>query len=156
VLAVALASLAFGAAPPPPRRFLHVDARHRTATVTLVAAYDGTNNGFNFDGYSRTLMVTVPRGWRVRVVCENRSALRHSCAVVKGPASTKPAFRGAESPHPLRGLARGGKAGFSFRATRVGVFRFACLVPGHEAARMYDVLKVVAKGKPKIADLRAR
>jgi hypothetical protein len=156
VLAAALASLALGAAPPPPRQFLHVDARHRTATVTLVAAYDGANNGFNFDGYSRTLMVTVPRGWRVRVLCENRSDLRHSCAVVKGPVSTRPAFRGAASPQPLLGLARGRKATFSFRATKVGVYRFACLVPGHEAARMYDVLKVVRSGRPSIEDLRAK
>ena len=156
MLAVALASLAVAAAPPNPHRFLHVDARHRTMSVTLVASYDATNNGFNFDGYSRTLMVTVPKGWRVKVTCANRGPLRHSCAVVHGPSSTKPAFRGAETKSPFVGLAAGKTARFSFRATRTGVFRFACLVPGHEPARMYDVLKVVAKGKPKIEDLRAK
>jgi hypothetical protein len=30
--------------------------------VTLVAAYDGANSGFNFDGFSREPMWTVPRG----------------------------------------------------------------------------------------------
>jgi hypothetical protein len=156
VLAVALASLALGATPPNPHRFLHVDARHKTVSVTLIASYDRSNNGFNFDGYSRVLMVTVPKGWRVKVTCTNRGPLRHSCAVVHGPASTTPAFRGAETKRPFFGLGVGKTARFSFRATRTGVFRFACLVPGHEAARMYDVLKVVAKGKPKIEDLRSK
>jgi hypothetical protein len=155
VLAVALASLAVAAGPPPPKRFLHVDARHKTVAVTLIAGYDQTNNGFNFDGYSRTLMVTVPRGWRVRVTCENRGAVRHSCAVVKGPASTRPAFPGSTTPQPFLGLDTGKTARFAFRASKVGTFRFACLVPGHEAARMYDVLKVVRRGAPSIQDLRA-
>jgi FtsP/CotA-like multicopper oxidase with cupredoxin domain len=154
VIAVALASLAVAAAPPDPKRFIRVDARHRTVNVTLIAGYDGSNNGFNFDGYSRYLMWTVPRGWLVRVTCTNRGALRHSCAVVKGPSSTRPAFPGASSPKPLVGLGHGQTARFAFRATKTGVYRFACLVPGHEAARMYDVLKVVARGKPRITDLR--
>ena len=135
---------------------MHVDARHKLVKVTLIAGYDGSNNGFNFDGYSRYLMWTVPRGWRVRVTCTNRGALRHSCAVVKGPGTTKLAFRHAASPEPLVGLAHGKTARFTFRATKAGVYRFACLVPGHEAARMYDVLKVVAHGKPKIQDLRGK
>jgi hypothetical protein len=156
VLVAALASVALAAKPPDPKKFLRVDARDRIVDVTLIASYDGTNNGFNFDGYSRVLMWTVPRGWRVRVTCTNRGAVRHSCAVVKGPVSTTPAFKGAAVPQPLLGLEHGRTARFTFRATRIGVYRFACLVPGHEAARMYDVLKVVANGKPTIRDLRAR
>jgi hypothetical protein len=156
VLAVALASLALGSAPPPPKRFLRVDARHEIAHVTLIAGYDDTNGGFNFDGYSRYLMWTIPRGWRVRVTCANRSTVAHSCAVVKGAMATTPAFPHAETADPFRGLRPGRTAHFTFRATKAGVYRFACLVPGHEAARMYDVLKVVAKGKPHVEDLRAK
>jgi Sulfocyanin (SoxE) domain len=154
VLAVALASLAVAAKPPDPKRFIRVDARHRTVNVTLIAGYDGSNNGFNFDGYSRYLMWTVPRGWLVRVTCTNRGTIRHSCAVVRGPSSTTPAFPGASSPQPLVGLAHGRTVRFEFRATKTGVYRLACLVPGHEAARMYDVLKIVAHGKASITDLR--
>jgi Sulfocyanin (SoxE) domain len=156
VAAVALASLAVASKPPAPRQFLKVDARHQIVDVELVAGYDGSNNGFNFDGYAGYLMWTVPRGWRVRVTCTNKGALRHSCAVVKGPASQKAAFRGAETPNPVLGLEHGKTARFTFTASKTGVYRFACLVPGHEAARMYDVLKIVAKGKPTIQDLRAR
>jgi hypothetical protein len=155
VLAVALASLAVAGKPPDPKQFMHVDARHKVVRVTLIAGYDGTNSGFNFDGYSRYLMWTVPVGWRVQVTCTNRGVLPHSCAVVNGAGSTKLAFRGAATPNPVTGLLTGRTARFAFRATKAGVYRFACLVPGHEQARMYDILKIVKKGKPAIEDLRA-
>ena len=142
-------------APPPPRRFLAVDAQRHRATITLIASYDDENGGFNFDGYSRYLMWTVPRGWTVSVVCKNRGPLRHSCAVVQGADSAKPAFRGAATPQPEIGLEEGHTARFTFRASKKGVFRFACLVPGHELARMWDVLKVTRRGKPSVVDLRA-
>ena len=162
LVAAALAALAAAGAalaaqsPPPPHRFLAVQARKHAVTITLIASYDGVNSGFNFDGYSRNLMWTVPRGWTVHVVCKNRGAIRHSCAVVKGAGTTKPAFRHAHTPQPLSGLGTGRTARFTFRATRVGVYRFACLVAGHEDARMWDVFKVVRRGRPSVVDLQAK
>jgi Sulfocyanin (SoxE) domain len=153
IAAVALSLAAKG--PPSPARFLAVDAHRHRVTITLIASYDGANSGFNFDGYSRSLMWTVPRGWTVRVVCTNRGPLRHSCGAVEGAGSTKPAFRGAATPQPRVGLESGRTARFTFRASRTGVFRFACLVPGHEDARMWDVLKITRGGKPSVVDLRA-
>jgi uncharacterized cupredoxin-like copper-binding protein len=143
-------------APPPPHKFLAVDAARHRVTITLIASYGGENGGFNFDGYSRFLMWTVPRGWTVRVVCTNRGPLRHSCAVVRNAGSTKPAFRGASIPQPQIGLEAGHTKRFTFRATKVGVYRFACLVQGHEAARMWDVLRITRGGKPSVVDLQAR
>jgi hypothetical protein len=154
VLEAAVAALALAAKSPPPHRFLSVDAQRHRVTITLIAGYDGENNGFNFDGYSQYLMWTVPKGWTVRVVCTNHGALRHSCAVVKGPNTATPAFRGAEIPQAQLGLLTGHTARFTFRATRTGVYRFACLVPGHEAARMFDVLKIVGHGRPSVVDLQ--
>ena len=157
VIAEAVVALSLAAkAPPPPSRFLAVDAARHRVTIRLIASYDGANGGFNFDGYSRFLMWTVPRGWKVRVVCTNRGSLRHSCAVVHGADSTRPAFRGAATPRPLSGLGTGQTARFTFRAPRTGVYRFACLVPGHEVARMWDVLKITRGGKPSVVDLRAK
>ena len=157
VLGEAVLALLFAAkAPPSPSRFLAVDAQRHRVTITLIASYDGTNGGFNFDGYSRYLMWTVPRGWVVRVVCTNRGPLRHSCAVVSGASSSRPAFRGAKTPQPQVGLEAGHTARFTFRAARTGVFRLACLVPGHEDARMWDVLKITRGGRPSVVDLRAR
>ncbi len=157
VLEAAVVALALAAkAPPAPGKFLAVDAHRHRVTITLIASYDDANGGFNFDGYSRYLMWTVPRGWTVRVVCKNRGPLRHSCAVVHGANSATPAFRGAEIPHPQIGLEAGHTARFTFRASRKGVYRFACLVPGHETARMWDVLKIVRHGRPSVVDLRSR
>jgi Sulfocyanin (SoxE) domain len=156
VIGAAFAALSLaGPAPPPPHRFLAVDARHHRVTITLIASYNGTNGGFNFDGYSRELMWRVPRGWKVRVVCKNRGPLRHSCAVVRNAGSTRPAFHGAATPQPRIGLEQGKTARFTFRASKTGVYRFACLVSGHEEARMWDVLKIVRHGKPKVVDLRS-
>ena len=157
MLAATAVALSLAAqAPPPPRRFLAVDARRHRVTVTLIAAYDGENGGYNFDGYSRFLMWTVPRGWTVRVVCTNRGPLRNSCAVVQGAGSARTAFRGAATPQPRAGLEAGRTARFTFRATRRGVYRFASLVAGHEAARMWDVLKIVRRGRPSVVDLQSR
>jgi Sulfocyanin (SoxE) domain len=157
VIGTAVVALLLAAkAPPPPSRFLAVDAARHRVTITLIASYDGTNSGFNFDGYSRYLMWTVPRGWTVRVVCKNRGPLRHSCSVVQGAGSTKPAFRGATTPQPSVGLEAGHTASFTFRASKNGVYRFACLVPGHELARMWDVLDIVRRGRPSVVDLQAR
>ena len=151
----AVALLLAAPAPPPPHRFLAVDAHRHRVTITLIASYDGENGGFNFDGYSRFLMWTVPRGWTVRVVCKNRGPLRHSCAVVKGADSTKPAFPGAATPRPRLGLEAGHTARFTFHASKRGAYRLTCLVPGHEDARMWDVLKITRGGKPSVVDLRA-
>ena len=155
MVAEAIVALALAAKAPPPHKFLAVDAHRHRVTITLIASYNGENGGFNFDGYSGYLMWTVPRGWTVRVVCTNRGPLRHSCAVVHGPNSTTPAFRGAATSRPRIGLKPGQTARFTFRASKRGVYRFACLVPGHESARMYDVLKITRGGKPSVVDLRA-
>jgi sulfocyanin SoxE-like protein len=150
MLAVALAAVAV-AGKPDPRQFLRVDARQHAVSLTLIAGYDSSNNGFNFDGYGRgELMVTVPLRWRVRVTCTNRAAMRHSCAVVGGPMTARLAFPGASVPQPVRGLAHGATATFSFVPTKLGPFRLACLVPGHEEARMWDVLEIARGGAPSI------
>jgi Sulfocyanin (SoxE) domain len=150
VLAVALASAAVSGKPDP-QQFIKVDARQKVVALTLDAGYDGENNGFNFDGYGRgELLVTVPLHWRVKVTCADRGGMRHSCDVVDGPGTAQPAFKGASSPNPTYGLQPGQSATFSFVASRTGSFRFACLVPGHEEARMWDVLEVTSGGKPSI------
>jgi hypothetical protein len=150
--ALALASATpAAAARPSPARFLSWQSATRVVHLTLLAALGSSNNSFNFDGYGRgELLVQIPLGWRVVVDCENRGGLRHSCAIVKGSLSTTPAFPGASTRQPTVGLSPGQKATFSFVARRTGSFRIACLVSGHEQARMWDVLDVVRGGHPSI------
>ena len=157
MVAEAVVALSLAAkAPPSPHKFLAVDAHRHRVTITLIASYDGENGGFNFDGYSRFLMWTVPRGWTVRVVCKNRGPARHSCAVVHGADTGQSAFHGAATPQPEKGLTAGQTGHFTFRATRKGVYRFASLASGDEVARMWDVLKITRGGKPTVVDLEAK
>lgn len=149
---VLAAGLAHAAPKPAPAQFLRVHAASHTVDVTLIAADGESNGGFNFDDYGRgELLVSVPRGWRVTVHFQNDGPLRNSCAVVSGPDATTVAFRGASTPSPVAGLAAGATATFSFTASRVGSYRFASVVPGHESARMWDVLVVTSGGRPSIS-----
>jgi hypothetical protein len=146
-LALAVAPAATAARPNPAQFLSWSKARH-LVHLTLLAGLGGSNNGFNFDGYGRgELLVRVPVGWRVLVDCENRGGMRHSCAIVKGSLTVAPAFSGAAT----QALSPGSKATFSFVAGRTGTFRIACLVPGHEQARMWDVLEVARGGQPSIS-----
>ena len=117
----------------------------------MLGALGSSNNGFNFDGYGRgELLASVPRGWRVVVHFENRGSRRTSCAVVTGARSATLAFPGASIPDPVQGVRSGGKARFSFMATRAGSYRIASLVPGQAEARMFAVLVVTPNGRPSI------
>jgi Sulfocyanin (SoxE) domain len=148
ILVAAAAAGTAAAARPDPAQFLSWSKARRLVHLTLLAGLGSSNNGFNFDGYGRgELLVRVPVGWRVVVDCENRGGMRHSCAIVKGALTATPAFAGATTA----ALSPGSKATFSFVAGRVGTFRIACLVPGHEQARMWDVLDVTRGGKPSIS-----
>lgn len=137
---------------PDPAQFMRVDSPRRSVELTLIAADGQSNNGFNFDGYGRgELLVRVPRGWRLTVRCENHGVRYESCAVVSGPGATQLAFPGATTSGPVQGMPGGGAATFTFRASRLGTYRLASLVPGHEQARMYAVLEVTRGGRPSIS-----
>jgi hypothetical protein len=136
---------------PDPHRFLVANGDARTVQLTMLGSLGSSNNGFNFDGYGRgELLASVPRGWRVVVRFENRGSRRTSAAVVTGPRSGTLAFPGATVPDPVQGVRPGGKARFSFTASRAGLYRIASLVPGQSEARMYAVLLVTPKGRPSI------
>jgi hypothetical protein len=155
-LVAATAALVFAqvglAGSPPLRSWLSSNTGRRTASLTLVAGYNGANGGFNFDGYGRgKLLVRMPVGWRVTVICRNAASMRHSCAIVRGPLTITPAFRGASTSSPTLGLRSGQTARFTFVASHAGTFRIACLVPGHEEARMWDVFVVGGVRHPSIS-----
>jgi hypothetical protein len=136
---------------PDPQRFLSASPAAKAVRLTMLAALGSSNNGFNFDGYGRgELIASVPKGWRVTVLFQNRGPRRTSAAVVTGARSATLAFPGAAVPDPIQGIASGGKSQFSFTAAHTGVFRIASLVPGQAEARMYAVLVVTRGGPPSI------
>jgi hypothetical protein len=62
---------------PSPGRWLSANTAARQVTLTLVAGYNGTYGGFNFDGYGRgALLFRVPAGWRITVLCRIGAQLR--------------------------------------------------------------------------------
>jgi hypothetical protein len=151
-LVIGVAAASAQAAKPNPQSYLTVNAGRRSVQLTLLAGLDGSNGGFNFDGYGRgEMLVTVPVGWRLVVVCESHGSARFSCAVVRNSLSTRAAFPGAASPDPTAGLNPGGKATFSFVPEKPGSYRITSLVPGEEQARMWDVLDVTRGGRPSIS-----
>jgi hypothetical protein len=135
---------------------LSFDANTKTVSLRLIAAYNDVYGGFNFNGYGKgQVLVEVPRGWRVNVRCVNNSStMYHSCAIVRGVSGRTPAFPGAASPGPQHGLPPRHKVAFSFLPTKIGTYRIACLVPGHEQEGMWDVLDVTHARTPAVVLLR--
>ena len=132
-------------------RWLKVAGSPKTVSLVLIAGYNDANNGFNFDGYGRgMLLVRIPLGWRVLVTCRNASSLRHSCAVASGTQSTGPAFPGAATPAPIVGLLGGRVDRFGFVAGHAGSYRLTSFVPGDEQARLWDVLVVGGVTRPSL------
>ncbi len=134
--------------------WLSYEPSAKQANLTLVGALGDVNHGFNFDGYAKgALSVSIPTGWKVTVECRNAGAVNHSCAVTKtGPGPVvRPAFSGAASPNPTKGLAKGQSATFSFTTGAPGSYRITCLVPGHELAGMWDNFVVTKSGTPSLS-----
>jgi hypothetical protein len=138
---------AFDASAPP--LALSRDPATKTVGFTLVAGFDGSNGGQNFNGHSSGgLVITVPLGWTVDLTCRNKGPLNHSCVVVNGPSDSGPALPGASTPNPVSGFAAGQSAALTFPANKAGVYRIACLVPGHETAGMWETFRITASGNP--------
>ncbi len=131
-------------------QWLSYDSATKTATLKLIAGYQGVNHGLSYDGLSDgKLDVTVPVGWNVVVDFSNAATINHSAVVVTA-SGTSPVFPGAGSPQPTVGLAPGGSVSFSFVDATAGSYRIACLVPGHEGLGMWATFGVTAAGLPTI------
>jgi len=150
--AVPTASLpAHAATPAASQTWVQWDGAHKTAHLTLVAAYNQNNGGFNFDGYNLGhLSITIPLGAKVVVAYTNKGALPHSAVITPfashALAGNFPlAFKGSASPNPSSGVANlSTPQVFSFIASKAGAYAIVCGVPGHAIGGMWDRL-IVAK-----------
>jgi sulfocyanin len=138
-----------GAAP----NWLVNNAKTKTATITLIAAYKG---GFDFNGYAQGKMaISVPAGYHVNVVFSNAGTIPHSAVFTAyakrtAPANFPVAFKGATSPNATSGVTKGTTQKFSFVANKVGPYAIVCAVPGHATAGMWDTFTVIKSGSPSI------
>ncbi|HEY6539072.1 MAG TPA: sulfocyanin-like copper-binding protein [Candidatus Dormibacteraeota bacterium] len=138
------------AAPVALDQWVSYDAASKTVTWKVVAAYQGVNHGLSFDGEADGAMkLTVPRGWTVTVDFSNVGTTNHSAVIVTSTGMT-PVFAGAETPSPMNGTAPGQTASFTFSASQTGSYRLACLMPGHEAAGMWETFTVSSGGLPSV------
>jgi len=129
--------------------FMRYDAAARRVDLTIIAAFDQSNTGYNLNGASHGAhRITVPSGWRVTVSFVNRDVFRHSIAVIREVRSlplriTKPVFSGAASRAPDVGLPPGARQDdIGFVADRPGAYLLACGVPGHAVLGSYLRLTV--------------
>jgi sulfocyanin len=127
------------------------DPASNTAHLTITAAYNQDNAGFNFDGYHAGAMtITIPTGANVVVDFTNKASLAHSVVITPFASHTAAgnftlAFPGASSPNAGSGAASVKTAQtFSFKATKAGTYAIVCGVPGHALGGMWDVLKVAS------------
>jgi hypothetical protein len=138
-------------------KWLNWSAGTHTAKLTLIANYNNSLSGYNFNGYGNGKMtVTVPAGAHVQVTFENKSAvLTHSFLITpydkRNSTGTYPlAFHGASSTNPTTGTNKGTIEHHSFVAGKVGKYAIVCALPGHEPAGMWDVLVVKSGGSATI------
>jgi sulfocyanin len=129
--------------------FMHYDADARRVDLTLIAAFDKSNSGYNFNGGSHGAhRITVPSGWQVRLTLVNRDVIPHSVAVVREQKLVpmriaRPDIAGAASPALEQGLPAGARQDhIAFVAAPPGEYLIACGVPGHAVLGSYLRLTV--------------
>lgn len=159
-----------GAAQEPKREtieadWMRYDAAERRVDLTIVTGLDGTNGGWNFNGYvNGDLTITVPLNARVFVTYSSRDAgVPHSAGIIEiedpmpisGERVRFP-FRGAFTHPFVAGLRAGVESKFDFVADKEGRYWLFCGVPPHGRAGMWvyfevskDVVRPVLKAVPK-------
>jgi sulfocyanin SoxE-like protein len=135
-------------------QWLSSDAATKTVSLTMLAGGQSVNHGYNFNGYiNGRLVISVPKGWRITVRCQvDPLSGAHSCSVVRGPDTARPAFPGSTLPDPTgSGFVQAGDTKtFTFTAGAPMVGRFACLLTGHQAAGMWATFQVTDSDQPSI------
>lgn len=132
--------------------FLTQDAATKTANLHIIATFDKSNYGMNFNGISKSEGgYEIPLGWTVKVTFCNNSAVPHSVMVVDADeAETKinlgaePYFEGATTPKPNTTGTTTAIEKFEFTADEAGTFALACGFPTHSANGHRIFLKIKA------------
>lgn len=133
--------------------WMSVNKSNKTVTLHLKLGSPSGSNEYNFNGYSKGhMVVTVPDGWTVKIDAKDAGKLNHSIEIVPKQShppvhAIKPAFSGAETANPKKGLKPGHTADFSFKASKPGQYWMMCGVPGHALGGMWDVLKISQSAK---------
>lgn len=137
-------------------QFLSWNTAKHTATLHLTAGLTSDNHTLNFNGYtSGGMVVSVPKGYKVKVIFTNKSTFPHSAvftlfAAKSSEGSHPVVFRGATTADPVAGTAPSATETFSFKATKVGTYAIICEVGHHADAGMWDIFRVTHAKKPSV------
>jgi hypothetical protein len=147
--------------------FMTFDAAARRVDLTLIAGFDQSNSGYNFNGApDGTHRLTVPVGWQIRIAFANRDVFPHSVIVFRQAKVlplriARPAFPGAATRSFQQGLPPGAREDIAFVAAVPGDYLIGCGCPTHVVLGMYVRLRVSADATvptyervPRGADLR--
>lgn len=133
------------------KQFLSVNNSAKTVTWKLDGGSMNHSSPFAYDGVSNgKLVLTVPKGWKVKVDFKDVGNLPHSAVILKSKSSKTPAFPGATTPNAASGSPPGSTDSYTFTPQATGTYYAVCLVPGHEQAGMWAVIKVVSSGTPSL------
>lgn len=168
---------ATGQTAPAAKTPIWITMQGKVAHLTLIAAWNNANAGFNFDGGANGQMtVTVPLGDRIIGTFRNAASTPHDVRVIHYqkplPSHTVAlAFPGASAGGPTGGFGRRGTPGpggggpppgtpgpggaprsnkpqtFSFVASKAGTYMIMCGFPGHALAGMWDTFVVSPTAK---------
>lgn len=135
--------------------FITQDPEKKEVCVLIIATYDKSNYGMNFNGLSKSEGgYEIPLGWKVSVTFKNNSAVPHSVMVMEEEVAARkinlgdtPYFDGATTPkaNTLGTTTKVEK--FEFIADEEGDFAFACGFPTHSANGHRISLKIDKKFK---------
>ena len=158
VVAAALALAGCGGSSAPrfqPRQWITAKPAERLAILTLRVHGNGVSLGDINGGARGQVLVEIPIGWRVDVLCLNQASTAESCTIVDNSLSAAPAFPGATTPRPTICLNPCASARFSFLASRAGVYRIASLVDDEEIGNAtWDSLQIGGTAEPSATLLR--
>ncbi len=138
--------------------FLKQDAAKKVAEVFIIATFDKSNYGMNFNGVFKSEGgYEIPFGWKIKVTFCNNSAVPHSVMVVEEDAAERkinlgadPYFDDAATPKPNTLGTTNKIEKFEFTPDEAGDFSFACGFPTHSANGHRIFLKI-KKGLKKAA-----
>jgi len=127
-----------------------------TVNLTLIAGWDTSNAGFNFNGAAHgQMVVTVPQSDKVIVTFTNKVSTPHNFDIIPYTQplpghGVQPAFVGANSPLPQ--FKHGPPAApkpqtVTFVADKAGTYMVVCGVAGHALAGMWDSFVVSPTAK---------
>lgn len=130
--------------------FLKQDAEKKEVEIYIIATFDKSNYGMNFNGISKSEGgYEIPLGWKVKATFCNNSDVPHSVMVVEEDAAEtkinlgdEPYFDGATTPKPNTTGTTNQIEKFEFTPDEAGDFALACGFPTHSANGHRIYLKI--------------